>query len=164
MTKHEKDFTIRELTKTDREGVVPFITSFWHSDRMVAKGRLFYPAQHDGFLALRGDEIIGLVTYERQGSDLEISLLDSRDREKGVGTSLVEHVVKKARQLQCKRIWAITTNDNIRAFRFYQKRGFDLAAFHQNAMEANRKIKPEIPMTGQEGIPIRHELEFEILL
>ncbi len=64
----------------------------------------------------------------------------------------------------CKRIWLITTNDDINAIRFYQKKGFDLKAAHINAIEHSRKLKPTIPLIGMHNIPIKHELEFEILL
>ncbi|MBK7409354.1 MAG: GNAT family N-acetyltransferase [Saprospirales bacterium] len=108
--------------------------------------------------------MIGLATFEQHGEELELTLLDSRERNQGIGALLVANVLEKARQLGCVRVWTVTTNDNIRAFRFYQKRGFDLVKIHPGAVDANRGLKPEIPMTGQEGIPIRHELEFEYRL
>lgn len=58
----------------------------------------------------------------------------------------------------------ITTNDNINAIRFYQKRGFDMARLFRNALEASRRLKPEIPLLGENDIPLRHEIEFELLL
>ena len=61
-----------------------------------------------------------------------------------------------------KKLILVTTNDNINALRFYQKRGFDMARLYRNAMEASRKIKPEIPLVGENGIPLRHEIEFEM--
>jgi hypothetical protein len=36
-----------------------------------------------------------------------------------------------------------------------------LVAIHENALEQSRRLKPEIPLTGLEGRPIRDELEFE---
>ena len=130
---------------------------------MAARGRLYFPAQQEGFIALKNGNIVGLATFEQLGADLELTLLDSRERNQGAGTRLLEHILEKARQLGCRRVWAVTTNDNIRAFRFYQKRGFNLVQIHHDAVAANRIIKPEIPMTGQEGIPIRHEIELEYL-
>lgn len=75
----------------------------------------------------------------------------------------VNHIVaeESARLAGCRRIWLETTNDNIRAFRFYQRRGYDLCAFRRNGMDAVRGYKPEIPPLGEEGIPLRHCLEFE---
>lgn len=154
-------FELRPVREQDRESIPGFLTAFWHSERMVARGRMFFPARQEGFIALQGETIIGLATYEIAGTDMELTLLDSRERNQGVGARLVEAVLEKAREMSCRRVWLVTTNDNIRAIRFYQKRGFDLVQVHRNALEASRKLKPEIPMTGQEGIPIRHELEFE---
>lgn len=157
-------FEIHPIREKDRDLLPSFLSSFWHSDRMVARGKLFYPAMQEGYIAWRENEMIGLATYEIRGDEMELTLLDSRERTQGVGSRLVEEVIAKAKQADCRRVWLVTTNDNIRAIRFYQKRGFDLVSLHRNALEASRKLKPEIPLTGQEGIPIRHELEFEITL
>lgn len=62
------------------------------------------------------------------------------------------------------RLWLITTNDNMEALRFYQKRGFILSALYPNALEESRKLKPEIPEVGLEGIPLRDEIELEFKL
>jgi DNA-3-methyladenine glycosylase I len=61
------------------------------------------------------------------------------------------------------RIWLITTNDNIDALRFYQKRGYEMKTVHRYAMEVSRKTKPQIPFEGKYGIPIRDEIEMEKL-
>ncbi|MFP3471139.1 GNAT family N-acetyltransferase, partial [Micrococcus sp. SIMBA_144] len=61
----------------------------------------------------------------------------------------------------CSRITLITTNDNLAALKFYQKRGFVMTAIHRNAVEKARKIKPEIPLIGNDGIPIRDEIQLE---
>ena len=58
----------------------------------------------------------------------------------------------------------ITTNDNLNALRFYQKRGFELVAVHPHAVDEARRIKLEIPMLGEDEIPIRDEIELEMLL
>lgn len=41
-------------------------------------------------------------------------------------------VKQKAVECGCKRLWLITTNDNVDAFRFYQTRGFVLVKIHRN--------------------------------
>ncbi len=62
----------------------------------------------------------------------------------------------------CARLWLITTNDNVDALRFYQRRGFELAALHRRAVDESRsRLKPEIPVAGAYGIPIRDEIELE---
>ena len=74
---------------------------------------------------------------------------------------LVIGVEEAARAAGCKRFFLTTTNDNLRALRFYQKRGLTIAAIRCNVLEAYRKLKPEIPMVGSEDIPIRDEIELE---
>jgi hypothetical protein len=39
-----------------------------------------------------------------------------------------------------------------------------LAALRPGAIEESRRIKPSIPLVGEHGIPIRDELELELLL
>ncbi len=82
----------------------------------------------------------------------------------GIGTALIDAVTKVALQAGCWRVWLITTNDNLHALGFYQKRGFVLVALYRNAIEASRKLKPQIPLVGNDGLPIRDELELESLL
>ena len=95
---------------------------------------------------------------------MEIVSIDSTHPGRGVGTALIEAVKKEARRQGCRRLWLITTNDNLNALRFYQKRGFALVAVHRNAIEISRRLKPEIPLTGHDGIPLRDEIELETLL
>ncbi len=48
--------------------------------------------------------------------------------------------------------------------RFYQRRGFVLVALRRSAVDESRKFKPEIPLLGMDGIPIRDEIELEMAL
>lgn len=82
---------------------------------------------------------------------------------KGIGTALLRTVEKVGQKLKLKKIRLITTNDNVDALRFYQKRGFSIVAIHRNALEFSRKLKPEIPLIGNYGIPLRDEIELEKL-
>ena len=96
--------------------------------------------------------------------ECEIITLNSLVEKKGVGSMLIDAVRENALQRGCKRLWLITTNDNIPALVFYQKRGFHLVAVHRNALEISRQLKPEISMTGMFGIPLRDEIELEMQL
>jgi ribosomal protein S18 acetylase RimI-like enzyme len=104
------------------------------------------------------------LTYHIDGDACEIVTLDSQREGWGIGTALIEAVKAAARQSGCGRLWLVTTNDNTHALRFYQKRGFILAALHRDAVAASRAIKPEIPFFGVDGIPIRDEIELEMSL
>jgi RimJ/RimL family protein N-acetyltransferase len=105
-----------------------------------------------------------VLTYHIDGDACEIVTIDSLVPNAGIGTALIEAVRRAAQRAGCRRLWLITTNDNTVALRFYQKRGFVLAALYPNAVARSRQVKPEIPLTGNDGIPIRDEIELEMTL
>jgi hypothetical protein len=131
---------------------------------MVIHGEVFRPEQLDGFVLEDGAEWVGLLTFVVSGGGCEVTSLDSLREGQGIGTQLIHAVVEEARKQNCRRIFLSTTNDNLHALRFYQKRGFELAAIHRGAVNDSRKIKPSIPLTGNDGIPIRDEIELEMSL
>jgi DNA-3-methyladenine glycosylase I len=155
---------VRSLQPQDRGRVADLIASRWGSDVVVVHGTTYRPAQLRGFVALRDGEWVGLVTYRIAEDACEIVSLDSLRPGIGIGTALLEAVEQAARQAGCMRMWLITTNDNLTALGFYQRRGFSLVAVHRGAVERARRLKPEIPAVGQAGIPIRDEIELELCL
>ena len=74
-------------------------------------------------------------------------------------TEVTEPVAAEARQRRCQEIHLTTTNDNIGALRFYQRRGFRLACVRPGAVDRSRERKPDIPRTGDFGIPLRDEID-----
>jgi len=156
--------TILPINTEDREWVSQFIFENWASNIVVSRGVIYYPQDLPGFVALHQSEKVGLVTYNTTGTNCEIVSINSVRPFSGVGTALIEAVREIALQSGCKRLWLITTNDNMNALRFYQKRGFVLVAVHRNALELSRKLKPEIPLIGNHGIPLRDEIELEMML
>jgi len=155
---------IHPTTPNDREWIEQFIAEQWGSSLVVVHDTLYYPHTLPGFIAVQGDKKVGLITYTLQGNNCEIVSLNSLCPSIGIGTALIEAVKQVARQASCRRVWLITTNDNLHALRFYQKRGFALVAVYPNALKASRKIKPEIPQIGNDGIPLRDEIELELIL
>src|SRR5207253_5074073 len=117
-----------------------------------------------GFGAWDGERLVGLATYRIGGGACELATLNSRVEGLGVGSALITAVREVAVSAGCARLWLITTNDNTRALRFYQKRGFRLAALYPNQLEKSRLLKPEIPLAGWDGIPLRDEIELETTL
>lgn len=154
---------IRPIQSEDRSWVVSFLKDEWGSDIIVTKGIIHHTNQLDGLITMIGDERAGLVTFAFANEECEIASLDSLVEGKKVGTKLIEAVLKLAAN-NCRRVWLITTNDNIEALRFYQKRGFVLSALYPNAIEKSREIKPEIALVGKHGIPIRDEIELEFMV
>ena len=120
---------------------------------------VFYPAALPGFIAERSGRIAGLVTFEVRQGILEIATINALDLYQGIGTMLIEAVRAEAKRLGCYQVMLTTTNDNIGALRFYQRRGFRLACVRPGAVDRSRERKPEIPRTGDFGIPLRDEID-----
>lgn len=158
------ELTIRPLKPDDHELVSHWLVDSWGAEIVVAHGEVLRPVELPGFLAESGSEAVGLVTYAVRGEACEIVTLDSRRKGQGIGSALIEAVKAAAVRAACRRLWLVTTNDNTRALRFYQKRGFSLCALRPGAVAESRKLKPEIPLTGEDGIPIRDEIELEMWL
>jgi ribosomal protein S18 acetylase RimI-like enzyme len=117
-----------------------------------------------GLVASVEDERVGLLTYEIRENECEIISLNSLREHFGVGSALLAAAKQAAQEARCRRVWLITTNDNLSAIGFYRRRGMQLKAVYPNALAQSRKIKPEIPLVGNEGIPLRDEIELEYLL
>ena len=155
---------LKPLSDYGRDWAERLIEGHWGSSISVSCGVAHYPGALPGFVAEQDDEYTGLITYHVQGDECEIVSLDSLVEGVGIGSALIEVVKEVAIAAGCKRLWLITTNDNTPALRFYQKRGFSLVAVHRNALERSRKLKPEIPLVGMDGIPLRDEIELEMVL
>lgn len=156
--------TIRRIMPEDHARLNKFWKDRWGDETIVAHGVVYRVDMMDGFLALEGIETVGLITLAHSNDGCEIVSLDSLREEKGIGTTLIEAVIKAAREKGCKRLFLITTNDNLRALGFFQKRGFELVAIHRGAVNESRKIKPGIPLIGENDIPLKDEIEMELLL
>ena len=153
-----------QITAKNRNIVNNFIAQQWFTTKMIIRGKEIDMTAVEGIFALEDEKIIGLITYIIYEDILEITSLDSLCENKGIGTDLLINVINIAKKNNCKKIVLITTNDNIEAIRFYQKRGFDMICLYRNALDISRKLKPEIPLIGENNIPLKHEIEFEMLL
>ena len=113
-------------------------------------------------VATRDGQQVGLLCYRDDGDGWwELALIGAVTGQEGVGSALVAALV--ARVGPGSRIWVVTTNDNVDALRFYQRRGFRIRAVRPGAVdEARRMSKPEIPVVGRYGIPLRDEVELEL--
>ena len=152
------------ITEKNRERASRFLKEHWFSTGMAVHGETIDAAALPGFAAEEGDRIAGLVTYRVAGDVCEIVSLDSTEENRGTGTALLEAAAREAVRAGCGKLVLTTTNDNMNALRFYQKRGFDLVRVRRGALKESRKLKPSIPYTGNDGIPLRHEIDLERLL
>jgi len=147
---------VQLLPKT---AITKFFTNHWGSPEMVISSGVYKCDELDGFAAVDETmEIVGLVTMANRQSECEIISLDSMVNSIGIGSTLVEKVEKAAKLVGCDTVKLITTNDNVHALGFYQKRGYRLIEVFVGAVDEARKLKPEIPLIADNGIPIRDEL------
>ncbi len=152
------------VSEEHRAQVRQLLCERWGSARIVSRGRLHQADQLPGFIAVEERALLGLATYHVDDDACELVSLDALRQRRCIGRALVERVCDMATQAGCWRLWLITTNDNLGALAFYQKLGFELVQLHRGALEASRRLKPEIPLLGEEGIPLRDELELELSL
>jgi GNAT superfamily N-acetyltransferase len=149
---------------SDQPWVEQLSRDAWGSEIVIAHGEIYKPAELKGFIAEIDREKVGLITYQIKDGACEIVTLNALKPNLGIGSALIKHTADFAKQNGCSKLWLITTNDNTRALRFYQMLGFCLSALRTGAIMGYRKIKPEIPLTGEDGIPIRDEIELEMNL
>lgn len=155
---------LRPFTDVDTAWLKALAERRWGGTLMVSRGRTHDLRRLPGIVAEVSGAPAGLATYAVENGECELVSLDSLRPGAGAGAALLDAVAAKARARGCARLWLITTNDNTRALRFYQRHGLDLVALHRDAVTATRAIKPTLPAYGEDGIPIRHELELELRL
>jgi GNAT superfamily N-acetyltransferase len=153
-----RTFEIRPATPADREAIVTLLWDRWSGETIVVHDTVYRPADLPAFVAVDGPDIVGLVTYEPGIESWEVLSLDSLLPGRGIGGALLDRVEGAARAAGSPRITLVTTNDNVDAIRFYQRRGYRIAAIDPGAVDRARRIKPSIPLAGCYGIPIRDEL------
>ncbi len=152
------------IQDADRPDVARFIERHWGSTKIMSCGKVYYPHELEGLLERRDGQIVGLVTWCSGDRSMELLTLNATLEGQGIGSSLMLAALDEARQRGLCRIWLSTTNDNLRAMGFYQRLGFRLTEIHQGAVDQARKLKPQIPEVGREGIPIHDEVIMELQL
>lgn len=152
---------IRIEPVSDPAWLSAYLRERWGEPGVVSRGRLRTSADLTGLRACDDGETAGVVTWSGEAASVEIVTLDSDRPRSGIGTRLMNAAVETIRKAGADRLWLITTNDNLDALRFYQRRGWRLAALYPGAVAESRRLKPSIPATGAYGIPIRDEVELE---
>lgn len=157
----DTELTIRRADAADRREVDEFLAAR-HADRVARTGEMLDVTVLPRLVARRGRALAGALTFRIEGPDLEVATLHAAASWSGVGTALLAAVEAIATDAGCTRIWLVTTNDNVDALRFYQRRGFRLVRVDAGAVDRSRAtLKPTIPIIGNHGIPIRDEIVLE---
>ncbi|RZU13624.1 acetyltransferase (GNAT) family protein [Kribbella rubisoli] len=144
---------IRPATTADGPRISELLIASWGSHIAVAHGVAYDATTLPAIVAEEGDRIVGLLTYNLQGQELEVVTIDAPAQHRGVGSALLEAAAEAARGAGARRLWLITTNDNLDALRFYQRRGMRIVEVRPGAVDESRKLKPTIPPTGAYDIP-----------
>ena len=110
---NETKFKISKINEADKSLVADFIADSWGSPISVSRGKSYDTPNLPGFICKQDDMIIGLVTYNIENNECEIVTLDSKVNNRGMGIKLINRVIERAKEERCKRVWLITTNDNI---------------------------------------------------
>jgi GNAT superfamily N-acetyltransferase len=153
--------TVRDLQPADLPMAEALLEEGLGGRHQARQGELIDVLDRPGLVADAGDALIGLLTYDLQRAECELVAIVASVRGKGIGSALLAALRDRVPD---RPIWVVTTNDNLDALRFYQRRGFRLRALRAGAVnEARRTIKPAIPETGAHGIPLRDELELVLL-
>ena len=126
---------------------------------VVSRGALHRLSQLPGFVAEQGGERVGFASYRPDGEACELVAIASLHERRGIGRALITAVSAAAARAGARRLWLVTTNDNVGALRFYQLTGFRLVTVHLDAVDRSRALKPSIPTLGHDNIPIRDEIE-----
>jgi ribosomal protein S18 acetylase RimI-like enzyme len=145
----------------DADWIGSRLADWWGELGVVSRGRLWSGPELSGISAYQADALVGLATWHAESNAIELVTINSLRPHCGIGSLLMEAVVADAAREGAKRLWLVTTNDNLDALRFYQRRGWRLSAVYPGSVVESRKIKPSIPEIGAYGIPIRDEIELE---
>jgi len=153
----------RPMTADDA-GWADRLLSGYQGTRMIVRlGELLDPLELPGLVAEVGGSPIGLLTYRVQGDQMEAVTLHAQASGRGAGSALLEAAVEEAHRKGVRRLWLVTTNDNLHAIRFYLRRGMHVAGVHEGAVDRDRELKPEMSRVNSEnGIPMRDLVEFEL--
>lgn len=129
---------------------------------MSVRGEMIDCIGLDGFVLIENNEIIGLGTYKFYENNIcEIVSLDSKRENMGIGTAILKDIENVAIANNCRKMRLVTSNDNLRAFQFYQKRKYRLSKIYSGAMDLVRQQKTNVPKIGDNGIPLLDEIEFQ---
>ncbi|MBQ1011395.1 GNAT family N-acetyltransferase [Micromonospora sp. M51] len=156
--------TVRKAVAEDAPFVDEALTDAFGSTMMAVHDELVDATGDAAAVAERCGNPVGVITYRHDGAQTwEILSLAATEPGIGAGSALLDWLRAEAIRQRVTRLWLVTSNENLAALRFYQRRGFDLVRVERDAVTRARRLKPSIPLED-DGIPIRHELVLELCL
>lgn len=155
---------IRPATPADRIFISQTLIREFTSTQIWSRRQKFEAMNLPALIAEDRGTPVGLSVYRHDHPELELLCLVATTHHQGTGSLLLEATRQLAIQLRARRLFLTTTNDNLDALRFYQRRGMNIAAFHAGAMDHARAHNPAIPQLGHYNIPMRDDIELEFRL
>jgi len=171
------DIHVRRARPIDGPSIDAMFAATWGEPRVAARGRLYDLRALPALVATRAvvagsardsggtheaggssEEIIGVLTYEIDGDAIEIVSIEAVPPRQGTGTALLAGAADLGKAEGLARLLLVTTNDNIDALRFYQRRGLHILEVRPDGVARSREVKPSIPLIGSYGIPMRDEI------
>ena len=150
---------VREATDSDRAAARELFQRDFGRTRIVAFGEVMDIDAMPALVAVLRTEPSGALAYRLLGDSLHIVALatDPMWQRSGVGGYLIAEAELLARRLRLKRVVISTTNDNLPALHFYQRRGYILTELVANSVVAHTHQE----IAGFGGIPVRDEIRLE---
>ena len=155
---------VRDREPADLDWVVATMTEEWGSTAVARLGELVDTTDLPGYVAELAGERVGLALTACRGDEYEVVSISTSVPLHGIGRLVLQRCIDDARTRGCRRLWLITTNNNVGALAFYQRLGLDICALHRHAIARSRELKPSIPERDSDGVRIDHEIELELLL
>ena len=149
---------VREATGGERDAVVQLFTRDFGDTHIVAFGDVMDLEAAPALVAEMNGELAGALAYRLLDPVLHIVALatDPMWQRSGVGGYLLAEAELLARRLRLTRMIVSTTNDNLPALYFYQRRGYRLSEAVPNGVAQHVP-----PHNGFGGIPVRDEIRLE---
>jgi N-acetylglutamate synthase-like GNAT family acetyltransferase len=154
--------TVRDAQPSDQAWINETLRKHWGSTTVVSRGSQHRADLLPTLVAEDTDGRRGMAAVRIDQEQAELVAIAAEPRGRGTGSALLAGAIDLARRSGCRRLWLITTNDNLDAIAFYQQRGLRLVAVHRGGVDEARILKPSIPLIGAHGIPIHDELDFAI--
>lgn len=155
---------IRPLQDSDTDWAKALVSHHFGSEQVVSRGVIHNALSLDGLVAEADHARIGLLQYRLDHDGCEVVTLISVKPRQGIARNQLAKLEVVARARGCRKLWLVTTNNNISAIRAYRALGWREVAVHRGAVREARALKPELPEFNEKGTPIEDEIEFELVL
>lgn len=150
---------VREAIDADRPAMRLLFERDFGRTKIVAFGEVMDIDQMPALVASMSTDLSGALAYRLFGDALHMVALatDPMWQRSGVGGHLVAEAELLARRLNLQRLVVATTNDNLPALYFYQRRGYRMTVLVPDSIIAHTGQA----VAGFAGIPVRDEVRLE---